>query len=40
MACEDNERTWLWPIVFLIVMFYGEPDIAGAIIHWLMKGTL
>lgn len=24
-------------IVFLVVMFYGEPDIAGALIHWLTR---
>lgn len=36
---HDTERTWLWSATFLIVMFWGEPDIADAIIHWLMKGT-
>lgn len=36
-AVEVSTGNWFLAIVFWIVMFYGDPDIADAIIHWLMS---
>jgi len=34
----DNDSGCWIAIAFMLVMFWGDPDITDAIIHFLMKG--